>query len=116
MCISCVHNFNFVIKTKCIESIKKLCYYNQVIICRRIFVAFCEFSNEVVSKNFITLDNLFVSEFMPNASDNCVKVYLYGLYLCSTSRENNIESFSKVIGISKEDIMNFARKYYDLNN
>ena len=68
-------------------------------------MAFCEFSSEVVSKNFITLDNLFVSDFMPNANDNCVKVYLYGLYLCSTSRDNNIESFSKVLNLSVEDIV-----------
>lgn len=68
-------------------------------------MAFCEFSSEVVSKNFITLDNLFISEFLPSASDNCVKVYLYGLYLCNTSRENNIDSFAKVMGLTKEDII-----------
>ena len=61
--------------------------------------------NEVVSKNFITLDNVFISEFMPSASENCVKVYLYGLYLCSTSRENNLDSFSKVMNLTQEDII-----------
>lgn len=68
-------------------------------------MAFCEFSSEVVSKNFVTLDNIFISEFMPMAQENCVKVYLYGLYLCSTSRDNNLDSFSKVMNLSKEDII-----------
>lgn len=68
-------------------------------------MAFCEFSNEVISKNFITIDNVFVSEFLPNASDNCVKVYLYGLYLCSSSKDNSLDNFAKIMGLSKEDII-----------
>jgi len=68
-------------------------------------MAFCEFSNEVVSKNFVTIDNMFISDFLPNASDNCVKVYLYGLYLCSTSRDNDLDSFAKVMNMTREDIV-----------
>ena len=49
----------------------------KVVLLRGEIMAFCEFSSEVVSKNFITLDNAFISDFMPGASENCVKVYLY---------------------------------------
>ena len=77
-------------------------------------MAFCEFSTEVVSKNFITLDNLFISDFLPTASENCVKVYLYGLYLCSTSRDNNIDSFSKVMNMSAEDIVSIYYYWQEL--
>lgn len=68
-------------------------------------MAFCEFSTEVVSKNVTTIDNIFISEFMPYASENCVKVYLYGLYKCSSGKDNDIEQFEKVLQISKEDIV-----------
>lgn len=68
-------------------------------------MAFCEFSTEVVSKNVTTVDNIFISEFMPNASDNCVKVYLYGLYKCSSGKDNTLEQFEKALQISKEDII-----------
>lgn len=68
-------------------------------------MAFCEYSSEVISKNNITIDNLFITDFLPNASDNCLKVYLYGLYLCSTSRDNSLESFAKTLNMSGEDIV-----------
>jgi len=67
-------------------------------------MAFCEFSSEVISKNNIALDNIFITEFLPNANDNCVKVYLYGLYLCSNSKDNSIEDISKALDISSDDI------------
>ena len=68
-------------------------------------MAFCEFSSEVVSKNNITIDNLFITEFLPNAEDNCLKVYLYGLYLCHSSKDNSLEGFEKTLGISREDVI-----------
>ena len=68
-------------------------------------MAFCEFSTEVVSKNATMLDNLFISEFMPNASENCVKVYLYGLYKCSSGKDNDISEFEKKLNLSREDII-----------
>lgn len=68
-------------------------------------MAFCEFSSEVVAKNSISLDNLFVTEFMPSASDNAVKVYLYGLYKCSQSKDNSIDEFAKVLDLNRDDII-----------
>ena len=40
-------------------------------------MAFCEFSSDVVSKNSVSLDNLFITDFLPNAEGDYVKVYLY---------------------------------------
>ncbi|MBE5739146.1 MAG: DnaD domain protein [Clostridiales bacterium] len=68
-------------------------------------MAFCEYSSEVVAKNSVTVDNLFISEFMPNAADSAVKVYLYGLYKCSSAKDNCIDEFEKVLNLSKEDII-----------
>lgn len=76
-------------------------------------MAFCEFSSEVISKNTISIDNLFITEFLPNASDNCIKVYLYGLYLCNSSKDNSIELFEKTLNISEQDIISIFYYWQD---
>ena len=68
-------------------------------------MAFCEFSSEVVSSSTTSIDNLFLSDFLPNVNGDYVKVYLYGLFKCSTSKDNTLESFSKVLQMSEEDIL-----------
>ena len=76
-------------------------------------MAFCEFSTEVVSKNSLSLDNAFITDFLPSAEDNCVKVYLYGLYLCNSSKDNTIELFEKNLGLKKEDIISVYYYWQD---
>lgn len=70
-------------------------------------MAFCNFSSEWTQSNTTTIDNVFFSEFLPNAPENCVKVYLLGLYKCNNplALDNNIESFSRILNLSEEDIV-----------
>lgn len=68
-------------------------------------MAFCEFSSEVVSSSVTSVENTFISDYLPFASGDYVKVYLYGLYKCSTSRDNDISSFAKSLQMSEEDIL-----------
>lgn len=68
-------------------------------------MAFCEFSSEVVSSSVTSVENTFISDYLPFASGDYVKVYLYGLYKCSTSRDNDIASFAKTLQMSEEDIL-----------
>jgi len=68
-------------------------------------MAFCEFSNEVVGSSSTMVDNLFLSDFMPNVDGDYVKVYLYGLYKCSSSRDNTIESFETNLQMGRDDIV-----------
>ena len=69
-------------------------------------MALCKFSSEFISNNSVMLDNSFIAEFMPNAPENCVKVYLFGLLKCFNpdALDNSLEGFSKVLNISSEDI------------
>jgi len=69
-------------------------------------MALCRFSSEFISNNSIMLDNSFIAEFMPNAPENCVKVYLFGLLKCFNpdSLDNSLDGFSKILNISSEDI------------
>jgi len=68
-------------------------------------MSFCEFSSEVISSSTTMIDNLFLSDFLPNSNGDYVKVYLYGLYKCSSSRDNTLEGFAKALQMSEEDIL-----------
>ena len=67
----------------------------------------CSFSSELIINNKLELDNIFVNEFLPYAPEGTVKVYIYGLYMCShqDAYDNTLESFSKVLGLSEQDII-----------
>lgn len=70
-------------------------------------MSFCRFSTQVIAEDKTTIDNLFISEFMPNAPENFVKVYIFGLFKCTNaeSKDNSIESFSRILSLSEEEIM-----------
>ena len=69
-------------------------------------MSFCKFSSELVANNKTEIDNIFIDNFLPNAPDLCVKVYLYGLYLATNDLEfdNTFEAFAKKLGISDLDL------------
>lgn len=69
-------------------------------------MSFCSFSSQVIIDNKTTIDNLFITSFMPHAPSECVKVYLYGLFIAGDSNEshNTIAEFSKALSLSEEDI------------
>lgn len=68
-------------------------------------MAFCEFSSEVISSSVTSVENAFISDYLPFASGEYVKVYLYGLYKCATSRDNDLSSFAKALQMSEEDVL-----------
>jgi len=77
-------------------------------------MAFCEYSSEVITKSTVTVDNLFITEFLPNAPENSVKVYLYGLYKCSSSRDNSLEAFARALQMDEEDIVSIYYYWQEL--
>lgn len=68
-------------------------------------MSFCKFANEFVADKFVTIDSSFITDFMPNAPSDCVKVYLYGLSRCTSGENNDIQDFCKVLNISEEDVV-----------
>lgn len=69
-------------------------------------MGFCSYSSQLIVENKTPIDNLFITSFMPHASGECVKVYLYGLLMCndSNTHHNTIEQFSKALNMSEQDI------------
>ena len=70
-------------------------------------MAFCKFSTGFIAESSIVLDSMFLNDYVPYAPESCLKVYLFGLAKCynSTSYDNTIENFEKVLNLSKEDII-----------
>ena len=65
----------------------------------------CSFSKEF-SKNATTnVENSFITQYLPSAGDNAVKVYLYGLYLCNhPEKEFDLKEFADTLSLSEEKV------------
>ncbi len=74
---------------------------------------FCRFTNEYFIDNYTFVDNLFVNEYLPYAPENAVRVYIYGLYLCSnpSNSDNSLDSMAASLNLSVDDIVN-AYEYW----
>ncbi|MCQ2382187.1 MAG: DnaD domain protein [Clostridia bacterium] len=75
------------------------------------------FSRGYMTSAYTNISNVFMEEHLPYANGDCVRVYLYGLYLCqnSTSADNTIESMSSKLGISVANIKD-AFEYWEKQN
>lgn len=76
----------------------------------------CSFSSNLRNSSSTIIDNEFINEFLPGAPDGAVKVYLYGLYLCSNpqSDDNDISSMSTVLSLSVDQIFEYFSYWQEL--
>ncbi|MBE5735142.1 MAG: hypothetical protein E7361_01690 [Clostridiales bacterium] len=77
----------------------------------------CKYSSEYISKNQTSIENVFINDFMLNAPENCVKVYLYGLYKCNNpeSLDNNLSDISKALNYTEDDVISAFMYWEELN-
>jgi hypothetical protein len=77
-------------------------------------MAFASFSRGYVSGGYTLLSNIFVEEHLPSANGDCVRVYLYGLWLCenSTTADNTIENMAVTLGLTAADVIS-AFEYWE---
>jgi len=70
-------------------------------------MALCSFSSSLAMESSTIIDNTFINEFLPSAPENAVKVYLYGLALCSTPHrdDNSLDSMSVALSLTPEQIL-----------
>lgn len=67
-------------------------------------MSFCSFSGEYEKEGVITVARPFVTEYLPEASGDAVRVYLYGLYACKSSAEITMEDFCKSLSLTPEQV------------
>ena len=73
----------------------------------------CKYSSSYIINDKTVVDNIFINNFLPEAPDLCVKVYLMGLSKCANSvaPDNNVTNFANVLNVSEQDIID-AFKYW----
>ena len=68
-------------------------------------MAFCSFSKDCDGNSQITVENKFITKYLPEADGFAVKVYLYGLYLCGSSNaEFGLKSMAEVLKCTEADV------------
>ncbi len=70
-------------------------------------MALCSYSSKLAMDGYTVLDNTFLNEFLPQATGEDVKVYLYGLNLCSNPNgdDNSLDTMCKVLCLSEDAIL-----------
>ncbi len=69
-------------------------------------MAFCSFSKDNDGNSFVTLENKFITKYLPEADGFAVKVYLYGLYLCKNfDGDFSLTSMAEVLHTSEDKIV-----------
>ncbi len=69
-------------------------------------MALCAYSSKLALDSYTVIDNNFLNEFLPNATGEDVKVYLFGLTLCSNpdSEDNTLETLAKVLSMTETQV------------
>ena len=69
-------------------------------------MSFCSYSSQTHSGSFLVIENTFINDYLPYAPDTCVKVYLYGLSLCTNpnSVENSVENICHVLNLTIKEV------------
>lgn len=69
-------------------------------------MSLCSYSSDTHYGSFLVIENTFINDYLPSAPEFCVKVYLYGLYLCSTpnSIENTVDNMMHILGMTAGEI------------
>lgn len=70
-------------------------------------MALCSFSSKLMIDGYTVIDNTFINEFLPGATGDDVRVYLYGLTLCSNPNveDNSLDTISKVLSLTEEQVI-----------
>lgn len=67
----------------------------------------CRFSDESLIKGFTPVDNKFVTDYMSEANEIQLKVYLFGLFQCSNPvvADNSLPQFCNVLNVTEDQVL-----------
>jgi len=68
-------------------------------------MALCSYAKEYTASSYTDIENVFVYDYMPEATGNAVKVYIYGLFCCQNSDfDITLETFAKSLKLTVEEV------------
>lgn len=68
-------------------------------------MSFSSFSKDFTANMYTSVENQFITKYLPQADGDAVRVYLYGLYLCSCAQEFDAKSAATLLGFSLERLV-----------
>jgi hypothetical protein len=69
-------------------------------------MAFCSFSKEFDDNSYVTIENKFITKYLPQADGFAVKVYLYGLSVCKhAAADFSLASMAEVLQTDENSLM-----------
>lgn len=78
-------------------------------------VSFAKFSNDYLMETFTLVDNVFINEHLPFCDEKQIKVYLYGLYLCSNPTvDNSMQTLCANLDMTQADIISAYEHFEDM--
>ncbi|MBQ1256065.1 MAG: DnaD domain protein [Clostridia bacterium] len=76
-------------------------------------MSFCAFAGRDAMFGITPVENMFILEYMPNATGDFVRVYLYGLMLCHhPEMDEGIDGMARALRIDPETILS-AYRYWE---
>ncbi len=68
-------------------------------------MSFAAFSKDFSSNMFTSVENQFITKYLPQADGDAVRVYLYGLYLCQISGDFDAQTCAKLLHLSEQKLL-----------
>ncbi len=66
----------------------------------------CSYSKDFSSTSFTNVENVFINEYLPSASGDYVRVYLYGLFLCQNPTvDKSLKDIADCLSLSEETVL-----------
>ena len=77
-------------------------------------MSLAKFSSDFLIESFTLVDNLFINEHLPHCSEKKLKVYLYGLYMCSMpERMNSLDEMCATLGVTEAELLAIYTDFED---
>lgn len=75
----------------------------------------CSFAKDYFTRAVTNVDNRFITEYLPLADGNAVKIYLFGLSLCQSGLEYTLDDFAKSVNLSTEEVIEYFKFWEDFD-
>ena len=72
-------------------------------------MSFAAFSKDFTSNMFTSVENQFITKYLPQADGDAVRVYLYGLYLCQISADFDAPTCAKLLHLSEQKLVDIFK-------
>ena len=72
-------------------------------------MSFAAFSKDFTSNMFTSVENQFITKYLPQADGDAVRVYIYGLYLCQISADFDAPTCAKLLHLTEQKLFDIFK-------